>query len=66
MRRSVDDDESEQLGAIKKILSQISTKGETADPKAILSLLSRFKNGGSGAAARFWRTWSMTPPRRSV
>ncbi len=44
-------DESEQLGAIKKILSQISTKGETADPKAILSLLSRFKNGGSGAAA---------------
>jgi len=42
--------ESEQLGAIKKILSQISAKGEKADPQAVLSLLSRFKNGGEGAA----------------
>jgi superfamily I DNA/RNA helicase len=44
-------DESEQLGAIKKILSNISAKGECADPKAILSLIGRFKNGGSKAAA---------------
>ncbi len=39
-------DESEQLGAVKKILSGISTRGEKADPAAILSLLSKFKNGG--------------------
>jgi DNA helicase-2/ATP-dependent DNA helicase PcrA len=39
-------DEAEQLGAIKKILSHISAKGEKTDPKAIHSLLSRYKNGG--------------------
>jgi DNA helicase II / ATP-dependent DNA helicase PcrA len=39
-------DESEQLGVIKKILSHISAKGEKTDPGAVLSLLSRFKNGG--------------------
>src|SRR5215469_10300782 len=44
-------DESEQLGAIKKILAQISAKGEKTDPSAILSLLSRFKNGGERASA---------------
>src|SRR5258706_449177 len=44
-------DESEQLGAIKKILGHISAKGEKTDPAAILSLLSRFKNGGERAAA---------------
>ncbi len=44
-------DESEQIGAIKKILSRISAKGEKIDPSAILSLLSRYKNGGSKAAA---------------
>ena len=44
-------DQSEQLGAIKKILSQISAKGEKTDPAAILSLLSRYKNGGARAAA---------------
>jgi DNA helicase-2/ATP-dependent DNA helicase PcrA len=44
-------DESEQLGAIKKILSQISNKGEKADPAAVLSLLSRYRNGGTRAAA---------------
>jgi superfamily I DNA/RNA helicase len=44
-------DESEQLGAIKKILSHLSAKGEKTDPKAILSLISRFKNGGTAAAA---------------
>jgi superfamily I DNA/RNA helicase len=42
-------DESEQLSAIKKILSSISAKGEKTDPAAILSLLSRFKNGGERA-----------------
>ncbi len=43
-------DEAEQLGAIKKILSHISNRGESADPQAVLSLLSRFKNGGERAA----------------
>ena len=43
-------DESDQLGAIKKILAGISVKGEKADPAAILSLLSRYKNGGERAA----------------
>lgn len=37
-------DESEQVGAIKKILSHISAKGEKQDPAAILGLLSKFKN----------------------
>ncbi len=46
-------DESEQLGAIKKILSHLSAKGEKTDPKAILSLLSRFKNAGPSTAAAF-------------
>ncbi|MEO7298878.1 MAG: UvrD-helicase domain-containing protein [Verrucomicrobiota bacterium] len=44
-------DESEQLSAIKKILSHVSAKGEKTDPAAVLSLLSRFKNGGERAAA---------------
>jgi superfamily I DNA/RNA helicase len=43
-------DESEQIGAVKKILAQISAKGEKTDPAAILGLLSRFKNGGERAA----------------
>lgn len=43
-------DESDQLGAIKKILASISAKGEKTDPAAILGLLSRFKNGGERAA----------------
>jgi DNA helicase-2/ATP-dependent DNA helicase PcrA len=43
-------DESEQLGAVKKILAQISAKGEKTDPGAILSLLSRFRNGGERAS----------------
>jgi superfamily I DNA/RNA helicase len=42
--------ESEQLGAVKKILAQISAKGEKTDPAAVLALLSRFKNGGEHAA----------------
>lgn len=40
-------DESEQLGALKKILSQISVKGENTDPKLILACISRFKNAGA-------------------
>jgi DNA helicase-2/ATP-dependent DNA helicase PcrA len=43
-------DESEQLAVIKKILAQISAKGEKTDPGAILSLLSRLKNGGERSA----------------
>jgi superfamily I DNA/RNA helicase len=43
-------DEAEQLGAVKKILAQISAKGEKTDPGAILSLVSRFRNGGGRAA----------------
>jgi superfamily I DNA/RNA helicase len=43
-------DESEQLGAVKKIMAQISAKGEKTDPAAILAMLSKFKNGGQRAA----------------
>ncbi len=43
--------ESEQLGVIKKILSQISANSEKADPAEILALLSRHRNGGSRAVA---------------
>jgi superfamily I DNA/RNA helicase len=43
-------DEADQIGAIKKILAQISAKGEKTDPAAILQLLSRYKNGGERAA----------------
>jgi len=39
-------DEGEQLGVIKKILSQISARGERADPQAVLGLLSRLRNNG--------------------
>ncbi len=39
-------DESEQLGAIRKIMSQISVRGEKADPKVILGFLSRHRNHG--------------------
>jgi superfamily I DNA/RNA helicase len=43
-------DESDQLGAIKKILARIQTKTEKIDPGDTLSLVSRFKNGGERAA----------------
>jgi DNA helicase II / ATP-dependent DNA helicase PcrA len=43
-------DESEQLAAVKKILSAISIKGEKADPGAVLAMLSKFKNGGKSDA----------------
>ena len=44
-------DESEQRGAIKKVLSHISAKGDKIDPKAIQSLVSRFKNNGRKGGA---------------
>src|SRR5438552_9461521 len=44
-------DESDQIGAIRKILAQISAKGEKTDPAPILALLSRFRNGDERAAA---------------
>jgi superfamily I DNA/RNA helicase len=44
--------ESDQLGAMKKVLSGISVKGgEKVDPRAVLSLLSKYKNGGAKALA---------------
>jgi len=42
-------DTSDQLAAVKKILSAISVKGEKVDPGAVLGLLSKFKNGGSSS-----------------
>ena len=44
-------DTSEQLAAVKKILSAISVKGEKTDPGAVLALLSKFKNGGENSRA---------------
>jgi len=44
-------DTSEQLAAVKKILSAISAKGEKTDPGAILAMLSKFKNGGENSSA---------------
>src|SRR5688500_9796749 len=42
--------ESDQRGAMKKVLSGISVKGgEKVDPRAVLSLLSKYKNGGAKA-----------------
>ena len=43
-------DSSEQLSAVKKILSAISAKGEKTDPGAVLGMLSKFKNGGERAS----------------
>jgi len=43
-------DTSEQLAAVKKILSAISVKGEKVDPGAVLAMLSKFKNGGKSDA----------------
>ena len=42
--------ESDQVGAMKKVLSNISAKGEKLDPRDILGMLSKFKNGGPRAA----------------
>src|ERR1051325_2480895 len=38
-------DEAEQLGAVRKILSHISAKGDKTDPKVIQTFISRCKNG---------------------
>jgi superfamily I DNA/RNA helicase len=43
-------DESEQLAAVKKILSSISAKGEKTDPGAVLAMLSKFKNVGQASS----------------
>ena len=43
-------DSSEQLAAVKKILSGISAKGEKTDPGAVLAMLSKFKNGGENSS----------------
>jgi superfamily I DNA/RNA helicase len=56
-------DESEQLGAIKKILANISAKGEKTDPSAVLQMLSKFKNGGE--RARFVRRSQCSRPGRA-
>jgi superfamily I DNA/RNA helicase len=44
-------DESEQLGVMRKLLSRISGDGAKQDPAAVLAMLSRYRNGGSGSAA---------------
>lgn len=41
--------ESDQLAALKKVLSHLSSKGEKVDAYAVLALLSRYKNGGERA-----------------
>jgi superfamily I DNA/RNA helicase len=42
--------ESDQLGAVRKILSHISGQAAKADAGEVLSLLSRYKNGGARGA----------------
>ena len=44
-------DQADQLGAVKKILSHLSVKGEKTDANAVLSMLSKFRNGGARAKA---------------
>jgi superfamily I DNA/RNA helicase len=39
-------DESDQLNAVKKVLSHLSAKGEKVDAKQVLNFISRFKNNG--------------------
>ena len=63
-RKFVIYDESEQLGAVKKILSSISAKGEKVDPGAVLAVLSNSrtaartrKSSATKASAR-WRSTS--------
>jgi DNA helicase II / ATP-dependent DNA helicase PcrA len=43
--------ESEQLAAVKKVLSHFSAKGEKVDAGQVLQVLSKFKNGGAKALA---------------
>ena len=42
-------DEGDQLSAMRKILSAISEGGTKTDPRAVLTMLSKFKNGGTSA-----------------
>ena len=56
-------DESEQLSAVKKILANISAKGEKTDPGAVLAMLSKFKNVGQ--ASRLSLT-PRKPPKREM
>ena len=44
-------DQGDQLAAIKKILAGISDGSTKTDPHAVLSLISRFRNGGTRAEA---------------
>ena len=44
-------DHGDQIAAIKKILAGISDGGRKTDPGAVLSLISRFRNGGRRAEA---------------
>ena len=44
--------ESDQLGAVKKILSQVSARGVKVDAVKIQAWISRFKNNGTGAVQR--------------
>jgi len=41
--------ESEQLAAVKKVLSHFSAKGDKVDAGQVLQVLSKFKNGGAKA-----------------
>jgi superfamily I DNA/RNA helicase len=43
-------DETEQLGALKRILSRISGREAKTDPAEVLAWLSRYRNGAGGAA----------------
>src|SRR5947199_3389220 len=52
-------DESEQLSAVKKVLAQISAKGEKTDAALILSILSRIKNAGERAGIRDASAYAM-------
>ena len=58
--------ESEQLGAIKKILSHISDKAQKVDPYAVLAMLSRFRNGGERASVFRGPEHSRAGPARPV
>ncbi len=40
--------ESEQLGTVRKVLSHVTAKGEKADPRHVLSLISKVKNAPDG------------------
>lgn len=42
-------DESDQLGAVRKIMSHIHVDGEKLEPKAVHALMSKYKNNGNDA-----------------